>query len=304
MSAVRYGTAGWAFADWYGPFYPQPARDEAGPGPLFSGTPAKAPDPDVRLAKQDPLRYYARYFDAVEVNSSFYRVPSPESVARWVHTATQGGEREFWFSFKVPQTATHQGDLSELDAFRAALEPAVAADALTAVLLQFPHGFAATAEHRARLGQIAARLEGLQPVAELRHRSWREGSTAQDLRALGCAWARIDQPQRYDTLDGDVPLTSEALGYVRLHGRNAAAWWNPQAGRDQRFDYLYTPAELGEWARQVEALSALTEKTVVIANNHYRGQAPANAIELRRLRGEEAPAPPTLVTAFPRLGDA
>lgn len=300
MSEVRYGTAGWSFADWYGPFYPKPPV-ESGPGPLFCGQPAQAPDPDVGLAKRDPLRFYARYFDAVEVNSSFYRVPSGETVERWLRTTAGVGPRPFVFTFKVPQTATHAGDLGELDAFRAALAPAQAAGRLAGVLLQFPHGFAATHEHRQRLRAIAERLGDLQPVAELRHVSWGRGPTAAELRALGCAWARIDQPQRDDTLGAEVPLTSEALAYVRLHGRNAEAWWNPKAGRDQRFDYLYTPGELGDWARQIEALSGMAAKTIVIANNHYRGQAPANAIELRRLHGEAAPAPECLERAFPRL---
>ena len=233
-------------------------------------------------------------------------MPSADTVARWARTTAHVGPRPFLFSFKVPQSATHAGDLGELDAFRAALEPVTQAERLAAVLLQFPHGFAATREHRARVRAIAERLGDLSPVVELRHRSWGEGATAADLRALGCAWAWIDQPQRHDTLAPEVPLTSAALGYVRLHGRNAAAWWNPQAGRDQRFDYLYTPDEVRDvLQRELEidddALAGLTQKTVVIANNHYRGQAPANALELRRLHGEAAPAPAALEQAFPRL---
>ena len=102
MAQVRYGTAGWVFDDWYGTFYPGKVTRE-GPGSLFSGVPDEAPDPDVRLAKRTPLAYYARYFDTVEVNASFYRTPTPRTTTAWLDLTERRDPAPFLFSLKLPQ---------------------------------------------------------------------------------------------------------------------------------------------------------------------------------------------------------
>jgi len=305
VSEVRYGTAGWVFDDWYGPFYPSKPAGDGGPGSLFSGVPDAAPDPDLVLARRQPLRYYARYFDLVEVNSSFYGIPSANTTEGWAAQTERAGPRPFLFSLKLPSLFTHEGRLEarEVQAFRDCLSPLQERGRLAAVLAQFPHSLQSGAHTRERLELIRATFPELPLVVELRHRSWEQDATWELLRRLDLSLAQIDQPQDGTTLGPEVGLASPSLAYVRLHGRNAQAWFDPQAGRDAKFDYLYTPAEVRDWGDRIQALSLHSERTLVIANNHYRGQAPANALELRRLRGEPADAPRSLVTAYPRLAD-
>ena len=305
---VRYGTAGWSFPDWYGPFYP--ARHElpadGGPGPLFGGPLAPPPDPDVGLCRRDPLAFYARWFDAVEVNASFYRIPEPGTVERWVRTTARSEGPPFLFAFKLPSGFTHERaplERQELRAFRTCLEPVQGAGVLGAVLAQFPHSFRWGEAAREHLGRVIAALSDLPLVVEVRHRSWEEEAALEHLRRSGAALCNVDQPP----VDGSMlapaaRVTTPRLAYVRLHGRNVRSWFARDAGRDARYDYLYGPDELGEWAERIDHLSGLAERTLVIANNHYRGQAPANALELRRLReGPQVPVPAPLARTYPRL---
>ena len=308
MGEVRFGTAGWVFDDWYGTFYPAPPQDD-GPGALFTGVPQAAPDPDLALAKRQPLRYYARFFDLVEVNSSFYGVPRAATVEGWAQQTErrEPGQRPFEFSLKLHQAFTHEGWWSdgEVGEYLDCLAPLRERDRLAAVLAQFPHSFEDGAHTRDRIARLRDAFPDLPLVVELRHTSWRQDSTWAWLRQLelGAAW--IDQPQDGTTLGpDDVQVADPRLGYVRLHGRNAQAWFDPRAGRDDKYDYLYTPAEVEDWDQRIRALTGLTEKTVVIANNHFRGKAPANALELRKLAGDAVEVPRSLLRTYPRLADA
>lgn len=304
---MRYGTAGWSFPDWYGPFYPtrDPPPADGGPGPLFGGPLAPPPDPDAGLARRDPLAFYARWFDAVEVNASFYRVPEPETVARWVKTTARDQGPPFLFAFKLPAGFTHERAPLDHDlqrAFRACLEPAQAAGVLAAVLAQFPHSFKWGPAAREHLGWVTGALSDLPLVVEVRHRSWDEPDALAHLRASGAALCNVDQPPAdASILAPSARVTSERLAYVRLHGRNVESWFARDAGRDARYDYLYAQGELDEWGERIDLLSGLAERTLVIANNHFRGQAPANALELRRRREGPVPVPAPLLRAYPRL---
>jgi uncharacterized protein YecE (DUF72 family) len=299
---VRYGTAGWSFPDWYGCFYPKRKPDD-GPGSLFTGV-LESEDSDVGLAKREPLRYYARYFDLVEVNSSFYGIPRPTTSVRWADLTERTQGPPFLFSAKVPHTMTHEGRLlqREVEAFRDFLAPLRDRERLIAVLAQFPGHFAWCPRAKGLLGGLREALDGLPLVVEVRHASWQTSSAVDFLRDQEATLASIDMPQARDTLPPSELITQPELAYVRLHGRNSEAWFDSKAGRDQRYDYLYSPPELDGWARRISTLSKAAKRTFVIANNHYRGQAPANALELRRLGGEGVTVPRALSETYPRLG--
>ena len=99
-----------------------------------------------------------------------------------------------------------------------------------------------------------------------------------------------------------APLRTGPLGYVRLHGRNADKWFDKKASRDEKYDYLYSLAELEQWAAHVREIAAGTESTYVITNNHFGGQAVANAFQLvRLLTGLTPEPPPRLKERFPHL---
>ena len=185
-------------------------------------------------------------------------------------------------------------------------EPALllAADAvlLAGVLVQFPATFHAGPEEVRRLGRIRSLLDPLPLVLEVRHRSWFEPPQLKSLGGLGYSVAHIDLPSVWDHPPARFRPTGP-IGYLRLHGRNHSTWFRAGVGRDARYDYLYAPPEVGELVERADAISREVDETWVVTNNHFEGQAVANALELKWLLGGREPvaAPATLVEAFPHL---
>ena len=120
--------------------------------------------------------------------------------------------------------------------------------------------------------------------------------------ALGVAWCAADQPQvGRSTLRLLTRVTAD-LAYLRLHGRNAANWFRPDAGRDARYDYRYSGEELAKLADAAREMARGAGELIVIQNNHFRGQALVNALQLKNLLQEDLPrAPQELVEAYPDL---
>ena len=125
------------------------------------------------------------------------------------------------------------------------------------------------------------RQAGFPLAVELRHREWTESEQAAPLRSLmethGVAWVMIDEP-RFKTSIRHVPLTSD-LGYFRFHGRNYQNWWRHGETED-RYNYLYTPAEIKELAADVREVAGRTNETYAFYNNHYGAKAVVNALQL------------------------
>ncbi len=269
--------------------------------------------PRERPAGFHPLRLLSRLFDCVEINSSFYAIPSPRHAARWVDLIRD--RPAFRFTAKVHQEFSHgqarpRSEWRALaSSFRAGLAPIVEAARLGVLLLQFPHSFRRTPDAVRRLAGIVPVLrevftpEEAPIVVELRHRSWWAPDALAGLSNLGCSLAWIDLPAARDHPPPDHDPTGP-IGYLRLHGRNAANWFRAGAGRDDRYDYLYGPEEVREQARRARSIAARTDETYVVTNNHFEGQAVANAIELRALlSGERQEAPPELIARYPRLAE-
>jgi uncharacterized protein YecE (DUF72 family) len=277
---VHVGIAGFDYADWNGPVYPPGVR----------GT--------------DRLRFVADYLDLMEINSTFYRIPPPRNAARWV--AAVADHPGFRFTAKLWQGFTHRPEVPEpadAAAFRAAVAPLLESGRLAAVLAQFPRRFQDGAAARERLTRIAEVGQGLPLAVEVRHASFARGEALAFLQSLGLSLATLDMPLEGEDL-APHELRTGSLVYVRLHGRNQAAWFDPRAGRDQKYDWLYSAAELREWTGRIQRLAAEATQVLVVANNHFRGQAFANALELvAALGGRPLPVPATLLTAFPRLAE-
>ena len=138
-------------------------------------------------------------------------------------------------------------------------------------------------------------------MLEVRSSSWADPLALKEIEDKGLSFCNIDQPLARDSLRPSSIVTGP-VGYARLHGRNAAAWFDPKAGRDDKYDYLYDQKELAEWKALIEEIKGRAEKTFVIANNHYKGKAAANALELKAaLLGRKVDVPEALCAAFPRL---
>jgi uncharacterized protein YecE (DUF72 family) len=275
---IRVGPAGWSYKDWAGQVYPKP-----------------------QPRGFDPLTYLAQYFDAVEINSSFYRIPTPKMTQQWVERVE--GFPDFRFTAKLWQGFTHEGDASAQDetAFRQAMDPLHNTGRLGAVLLQFPYRFHHTPENRASLQRLAEVFHAYPLVLEIRHRSWDRAEVYEWLRALGLGFCNIDQPQVSYSI-GLTRVVTSPVGYLRLHGRNAAMWFAEDSSAAARYDYRYPVEELRELVDAAEVISRRARDTYLITNNHFRGQAALNALELRsHLRRAPVPVPPPLLAAYPEL---
>jgi len=280
---LRVGPAGWNYKDWDGIVYPASA------GRAF-----------------DPLAYLADYFDTIEINSSFYRTPRPADAAAWARRVRNNPR--FRFTAKAWQRLTHEREELDAPAFdaacrdvRASLAPLAEAGVLGAVLVQFPWRFRFGVESAEYVARIARGLAPLPLVVEVRHGSWSREECRALLRELRVGFCNVDQPVIGESLAPSAWVTS-AVGYFRLHGRNYRTWFQEDAGRDARYDYLYTPREVAQLSGLIETIAGEADETYAIANNHFRGQAIANALDiLTRLAPEPPAIPPTLAAAFPHL---
>jgi len=285
VGSVRFGTAGWSYPDWVGVFYP------AGSARSFRA-----------------LVFYARFFDAVEINSSFYAIPTERSARGWVAQVEENPD--FLFSAKLWRGFTHErsatrGDVRGVGAY---LDILAAAGRLAALLLQFPWSFKNNQDNRTYLEKLFAAFAAFPLVLEVRHGSWLEPPVLEWLREKGVGFCNLDQP----TLSGGIGPTAEvtaAVGYVRLHGRNFENWFreadpSDRAGAGARYDYLYSKQELMPWVERVRELMGQARLSLVIANNHPRGQAAANALELKALvTGAPTSVPPLLQQSYPGLAE-
>jgi uncharacterized protein YecE (DUF72 family) len=273
------GTAGWSYPDWRGVFYPQ-----------------------KRPRGFDELSYLATYFDCVEVNNTFYRPPVEKWVTSWLRRTADNPD--FTFAFKLHQDLTHKGVRvpgRESDAFREALSPALEAGRLGAVLAQFPWFFENTAENRGRIADLAGAFGDLSLVVEVRHTSWDVPAVWSFFEKLGVAFCNIDQPASSQGI-GPTAFAGRRLGYFRFHGRNRKAWFDPKADRDEKYDYLYSEAELGEWQPRIEDSLGKARTTFAVGNNHFKAKAPANMLQLKSfITGEKVRVPPPLLEAYPLL---
>jgi uncharacterized protein YecE (DUF72 family) len=275
---IRIGPAGWSYPDWEGQVYPKP-----------------------KPRGFDLLAYLAQNFDTIEINSTFYRIPSATMTQTWAQQVA--AHPDFQFTAKLWQDFTHEGTASAQDvaAFRQAMSPLHAAGRLGAVLLQFPYRFHHTPEHRASLQRLADAFRAYPLVLEIRHRSWDRPQVYQFLQELGMGFCNIDQPQVSYSI-GLTRVMTSPVAYLRLHGRNAAAWFAEAANRDRRYDYRYTDEELDALAETVEILSRRAQDTYVITNNHFRGHAALNALELQdHLRLGPVQVPQPLLQTYPEL---
>ncbi|MBD3411074.1 MAG: DUF72 domain-containing protein [Ignavibacteriales bacterium] len=294
MTKMRIGAAGWSYEDWVGAFYPK------------------------RESKSfDWLSYYSQYLDTAEVNASYYAYLSPKVAEGWLRK-TEGID-EFRFTAKLHQDFTHRRRYGreEIEKTRAVFDVLRDGGKFGGALAQFPYSFAFDEAASAHVRRLAEDFENIPLFVEPRHASWRRDEARELVRGLGAPPCAADQP----ALGEAIPFAPEAVGgklYVRLHGRNRAAWGRsvadlaarrrgekPTSDRDpnERYDYLYSPGELGEIAEEIKSALDGVKTAYVIFNNHPGGQALANAFEMIALLEDRARVdmPETIKHRFERL---
>jgi uncharacterized protein YecE (DUF72 family) len=253
------GTAGFSYKDWKSNFYPD----------------------DIRPARM--LEEYARRFRVVEINSTYYAIPPPERI----NAMARRTPPDFQFTVKANREITHEisGDPGVAARFREAIRPLEDHGKLGCVLAQFPWGFKNNRDSRAYLELLAQRMRGVDTVVEFRNSEWDVSPTFDLLRRLGLGYCCVDEPRLKGLVSARVEVTSR-VAYVRFHGRNYDTWWDQGRQSWERYDYLYSDEELSEWMPKVEILSESSDRTYIIFNNHFKGQAPANARAFEKmLRG-------------------
>jgi uncharacterized protein YecE (DUF72 family) len=290
MGQVRVGTASWTDrtlieSGWY---------------------PPEADTPEKRL------RYYARQFGLVEVDATYYALPSEQTAAAWAARTPAG----FTFNVKafslftghptrvaalpvdlrpaVEKTGKDRVYLKDVDAavagqawerFLAGLEPLRQAGKLGAILLQFPPWFPISRTGKDYIVSCAQRVAPRKACVEFRNRTWmtpeNQKETLGFLAAHQLPYVCVDMPQGHkDSIPPVLAATDPALAVVRLHG-HSAKWESSDI--HERFGYRYSDGELREWAPQIAALGRDTNETHVLFNNCYRNYAQVNAQQLAAL---------------------
>ena len=276
------GTAGWSYKDWVPSFYPcQQSKD-------------------LRW-----LSFYARYFNVVEVNSSYYTYLSPGVVNSWLRQLSDVDD--FLFTIKLHQDFTHKRTytVEQTESVQYNLDLLKHEERLGGLLMQFPYSFDCNDANVEYLGNLISLFEGYDKFVEVRHSSW------QNKKARSITFCTIDQPQIGEAIEFK-PVVGNKTAYIRFHGRNEEAWKKSIANfgkkqtyeqRSERYKYLYTPGELVEIEQKIKEIYDRVKKVFVIMNNHPTGDAVANAFELLHLLKEKTRVkiPSTTLKAYPRL---
>ena len=274
--AINMGIAGWSYPDWEGIVYTS--------------------------SKIDRLEFISGLVDCIEINSTFYRPPGAKTAESWVRRVDDN--RDFIFTAKLWKHFTHEQrtlDRKEIEQVTESLQPLHDSGRLGAVLCQFPWSFKGDKANARYLKNLFEVFSEYPLALEVRHASWDTPDVYEWLRKEEVAFCNIDQPVIGRSLDKTEEVTSQ-IGYFRLHGQNRENWFSEDTSVEERYNYLYEPEELEPWATAVERLAPGLSRVFIIFNNHYQGQAPANALEMMaRLSGEGIDIPDTLLKTFPKL---
>jgi uncharacterized protein YecE (DUF72 family) len=269
---IRVGPAGWSYPDWEKVVYPPHG------------------------SKFDHLAYLASFFDTIEINSPFYRIPPPTHAKSWIRRVADNPD--FLFTSKVFRGFTHEkADLADADvaAFRNYLDPLMEAGRLGAILLQFPWSFKNSPESCDKLAALFRAFEAYPKALEVRHASFQNAGFVDFLEEHDVSWVNVDQPLFHDSVKPADAVTGP-LAYVRFHGRNYQKWFAHEESWE-RYNYLYTKEELEPWVDRIETM-VKSRDVFVVTNNHFRGQAIVNAGDLKQSLGLGGKLPPQLKEVY------
>jgi uncharacterized protein YecE (DUF72 family) len=296
---IRFGTAGWTDPTLTAPgvFYPDDAR-----------------------TAESRLRYYASRFPLVEIDSTYYALPTEKTAALWATRTPRG------FVFDVKANALMTGHTTETSrlpkslrdalppelasrgrlsasalpnelrdevwrTFLSALEPLRQSEKLGSVLLQFPPWFGPSRRNADAIVETVRRLGNVRAAVELRNAKWFAGRTAERTLALlrdhEIPFVMVDEPQGHANSVPPVRgTTSPKLAIVRLHGRRAETWAMQNVSVQERFCYLYDRSQLAEWISPIRDAASNTEEVHVVFNNCYSNYGTTNALEMAAIVGE------------------
>jgi uncharacterized protein YecE (DUF72 family) len=257
------------------------------------------------------LQYYAEQFRLVEVDSTYYSMPAQKTARLWVERTPEN----FTFNVKAFRLFTqHPTQLKALpkdvrpmlppvekpnlyyhdvpedirrllwERFNQALLPLDSVGKLGAILLQFPEWFTPGRTSQEHILECQRNLPQFRVAVEFRNGTWlaenRQAETFDFLRENGLGYVCVDEPQGFKS---SVPPLAEAtsdIAVVRFHGRNKETWEKKGIAVQERFKYLYTSDELGEWLPRMAELASKARQLHVLFNNNFGNYAVKNARDI------------------------
>ena len=262
-----------------------------------------------KLPAKERLAWYAQFFDTVEVDSTYYRLPGESMVQGWADRTPPGFTmhvKAFGLMTRHPvklealpedlRDATPVDERGRVDRpprelrgevfrrFLESLEPLRSEGKLGGILFQFPSYVVFKDASLEYLEWARGQLGSDEMLVEFRHRSWLDednrAATLSFLERIGAAYVTVDAP-RSDTaknLVPTVPAVTAKTAYVRFHGRNLGTWNKRGGSAAERFDYLYSDEELAEWAGTLRELAGAAEQAYAFFNNNASSADPANPL--------------------------
>jgi len=265
-SVLRVGTSGFSFDDWLGRAYPK------------------------NLPKTKMLEFYEQGlgFDAVELNFTYYSLPS----AKTMESLMRRTGSDFQFVVRSHKDMTHEiwedegrkklKDTSEaFRVFHEGIKPLEQSGKLGCVLIQMPSYFWPIPDNFRYVRRFPELLPGLPLVVEFRNRSWVRDTAFRMLEETDMGYCVVDEPRLPRLMPFDPRRTSD-IAYFRLHGRNQN-WF--KASRDERYNYLYSKEELGEFIEPVRKVTKGAGRGYLFFNNCHAGAAARNAVLMKQLLG-------------------
>ena len=267
---IRIGTCAWSFEEWSGALYP----------------------PD--LPQNRWLEFYARYFPAVEIDSTFYSAPAEEIARRWVEMTPP----HFRFSCKLSREITHQRRLrdctAELTAFLRALEPLV--PKLRVILIQLPPSYGPKEEQGGLRDFLRQLPNDFRFAVEFRHPAWHRPHIIRLLEKCRVSWVWSDMSPLNERNEAPFefrPLTTDFI-YLRLLG-DALTKYDGNGQQLHRYGKLLWKREaaLDSWALRIQRHLDEVRSVWCFLNNHYEGFSPESCQRLAERLGFELPLPST-----------
>lgn len=288
MSDLLIGTSGYDYPEWKGVFYPE------------------------NLKRKDFLIFYATQFNALELNNTFYNMPTAERLLSFYERS----EGKLSFSVKANRLLTHEigadWQVAAKD-FKEALKPLNEKERLSAVLFQLPESFHYTNDNRIYLAKLIAEFEGFPVMIEFRHKEWVRESVFEGLEMRKTGIVFCDMPmchlaqmsiisnyangakrrmsQLKNLPDGTVMKTPfiGSSAYIRMHGRNEGAWYTAgeSINGSARYCYDYSENELAQFVPIIKAVGREGKKVQVYFNNHPNGSGAKNGLKLKEMIGKD-----------------
>ncbi len=254
---IKIGTSGFSFEDWRKEFYPE------------------------NIEKGKMLDHYINFFDTVEINSTYYRIPHPMVMYNLVKKVP----KHFEFIVKVPQSYTHKRTNLEKDVndFNEAIKPVIENNMLSGLLAQFPYSFKYSEDALDYVCMCKDIVAPSKLFVEFRHDSWVNRTMYDRFCKENINYVAVDGPQLNGLLKPDF-FTTGSTGYLRLHGRNSEKWWN---GGALRYDYNYSHDEINEWVDKLSNSKSKMNKLFLFFNNCHGAQAVKNALDLKHILKEK-----------------